>query len=864
MGYFWGSRRGARQPMTVIMLVDDRVTNLTILGQFAKSVEPGVTVCAFDNPVAALESLSETKPDLIVTDFLMPGLNGEEFVVRCREHPATSEVPIIVVTAYGEGEYRYRALEAGATDFLLNPVDGREFCTRARNLLTLRRQQLVIRKRAESLQAELEEAIEQHAKDVLERERKLRRVINTVPALVRASDTDGRLIFLNSYHERFFGFDLGEATGRAKRDLFGEVYGSRHLEIDRQMMESGGVVRDVEEVLTDREGRERVLLTNKAPLCDNEGSVSSIVTVSLDITELKRGEQAMRESEERFRSLVEGSVMGIVIDCGGKPVFANQTFADVFGYDNPDEILALDTLDPIYAPCDQMRIQHYRDARAKGESVPEDYEYQGRRKDGSLIWLQSRVRSILWKGQHAVQSTISDITLRKEYEERLQRQANFDWITDLPNRVLALDRLNSAVISARRHDRKVGLLYIDLDHFKKVNDTLGHAAGDQLLRQAAERIKRCVREEDTVARLSGDEFAIVLPDINTAMDTETVANKILEAFSLPFDLDGQEAFVTASIGVTVCPDDGDDPNVLIQNADAAMYRAKEQGRNTNQFFTSELNERAIARIRIEGLLRRALERKQLFLHYQPVVNIASGTTVCVEALLRWNAPGIGAVTPEQFVALAEDTGLIVPIGEWVLQTACRQIADWRVAGLPPVCLSVNISSRQFRGGGLVDSVSRALQENGMAASSLQLEITEGLLMDDLPDTKAALHELQTMGVRLAVDDFGTGYSSLSYLKRFPVTALKIDKSFIRDIPTDRGDATLVEAIVAMSHRLNLQVIGEGIENRSQLEFIRSRGCDLAQGHYFSRPLPPEEFSRISRSWDNGASPGKRDFGLGTL
>jgi len=850
--------------MTVIMLVDDRVTNLTILGQFAKSVEAGVTVCPFDNPVSALEGLSETAPDLIVTDFLMPGLNGEEFVRRCREHPTTAEVPIIVVTAYGEGEYRYRALEAGATDFLLNPVDGREFCTRARNLLTLRRQQLVIRKRAESLQVELEEAIQQHAKEILDREKKLRRVINTVPALVRAADPDGRLIFVNSYHERFFPFDLSVADGGAKRDLFGEEYASRHETMNRQMVESRGEVRDVEEVLKDLAGRERMLLTNKAPLCDDDGHVTSVVTVSLDITELKRGEQAMRESEERFRSLVEGSVMGIVIDVGGNPVFANQTFADIFGYRGPDEILELKSLDAIYAPTDLMRIQHYRDARAKGESAPEDYEYQGRRKDGSLIWLQSRVRSILWKGRRAVQSTITDITLRKEYEERLHRQANFDWITDLPNRVLALDRLNSAVISARRHDRKVGLLYIDLDHFKKVNDTLGHAAGDQLLKEAAKRIKHCVREEDTVARLSGDEFAIVLPDINTAMDTETVANKLLEAFSLPFDLDGQEAFVTASIGVTVCPDDGDDPNVLIQNADAAMYRAKEQGRNTNQFYTSELNERAIARIRIEGLLRRALERKQLFLHYQPMVDIGSGQTVCVEALLRWNAPEVGAVTPEQFIALAEDTGLIVPIGEWVLQTACRQAASWRHAGLPPVGLSVNISSRQFRGGVLVDTVTQALRENGMAASSLQLEITEGLLMDDLPDTKAALHELQTMGVRLAVDDFGTGYSSLSYLKRFPVTALKIDKSFIREIPTDRGDATLVEAIVAMAHRLNLQVIGEGIETQKQLDFIRSRGCDLAQGNYFSRPLPPDDFSRMPRSWGNGSHAGKRDLGFGPL
>jgi diguanylate cyclase (GGDEF)-like protein len=461
------------------------------------------------------------------------------------------------------------------------------------------------------------------------------------------------------------------------------------------------------------------------------------------------------------------------------------------------------------------------------------------------------VRPIAWKGRRAVQSTVTDITLRKEYEERLQRQANFDWITDLPNRVLALDRLNNAVIGARRHDRKVGLLYIDLDYFKKVNDTLGHAAGDQLLRQAAQRIVRCVREEDTVARLSGDEFTIVLPDINVAMDTETVANKILDAFTKPFDLDGQEAFVTASIGVTVCPDDGDDPSVLMQNADAAMYRAKEQGRNTYQFFTSELNARAVERVRIERHLRHALERDQLSVHYQPLIDLGTGRIVCAEALLRWQNPEIGQVTPDQFVALAEDTGLIVPIGEWVLQTACRQLSRWRIEGLPALCLSVNISSRQFRGKGLVNAVCQALKDNAISPRGLQLEITEGLLMDDLPETKEALHELQNIGVRLAVDDFGTGYSSLSYLKRFPVSALKIDKSFIRDIPADRGDATLVEAIVAMAHRLNLQVIGEGIETKKQLDFIRSRSCDLAQGHYFSEPISGDDFGKLLRSWENG-------------
>jgi predicted signal transduction protein with EAL and GGDEF domain len=351
-----------------------------------------------------------------------------------------------------------------------------------------------------------------------------------------------------------------------------------------------------------------------------------------------------------------------------------------------------------------------------------------------------------------------------------------------------------------------------------------------------------------VARLGGDEFTVILPDIGSSKDIEGVARKILAAFARPFDLDGHEAFVSASVGITLCPDDADDPERLMRNADAAMYQAKESGRNTLRFFTPELNARALDRIRMETELRHGLEREEFALHYQPLVDIRSGRIVGAEALLRWSNPELGSVGPEQFIRLAEETGLIVPIGEWALATACRQARIWQAGASKRFRLSVNVSSRQFRGTTLVDAVARALAASRLPAECLELEITEGLLMDDLPETMATIRALEARGVRLAVDDFGTGYSSLSYLNRFPIDTLKIDRSFTHGMITDRAHATLVEAIMAMAHHLNLRVIAEGVETREQLEFLRARGCDVAQGYYFSTPLPQEGFSKLLENW----------------
>jgi PAS domain S-box-containing protein len=496
--------------MAIVVIVDDQAINLRILSRFAQSVEDNVAVHAFDAPQTALAFVMQQAPDLIVTDYVMPRMTGEEFIRRCRQHPPTRDVPIIVVTAYEDREYRYQALEAGASDFLLSPVDGQEFCTRARNHLALWRQRQTLQLRAHFLESELAATLRQYAEDIRKREEHLRRVIDTVPALIRASDLSGRVLLLNSFHEQLFPIVATAVVGKPKREVFGDEYGSRHLAIDSEVIASRQPVFGIEEhfAATGPDRSERVLLTTKAPIFSAQGNVEQVVTVSLDITQRKQVEQAVRESEERFRRLVEGSVLGIVIESDGLPLFANQTCARIFGYDSVDDLLAL-SLDDLFAPADRERVKQFQNVALAEATRAESKEFQGVRRDGELIWVEIQSQAVSWNGRNAVQTTLADVTLRKAYEERLQRQANYDEITGLPNRLLATDRLRSAVVSAVRHRHRGGLLFVDLDQFKKINDTWGHAIGDQLLRMAADRLRSCVREEDTVARLGGDEFTVI-------------------------------------------------------------------------------------------------------------------------------------------------------------------------------------------------------------------------------------------------------------------------------------------------------------------------------------------------------------------
>jgi diguanylate cyclase (GGDEF)-like protein/PAS domain S-box-containing protein len=470
-----------------------------------------------------------------------------------------------------------------------------------------------------------------------------------------------------------------------------------------------------------------------------------------------------------------------------------------------------------------------------------------RRKDGSRYPVEVRMQLFHAENPPVFVAVITDITDRMEAREQLQFLAHHDALTNLPNRALFLERLDHALTRARWTKRPLAVLFLDLDRFKNINDTLGHDIGDSTLRVAAKRLTNCVREGDTVARFGGDEFTVLLEDLANSDDVPSVAQKILEALSRPFDVEGREFVVTTSIGISLYPSDGDDSLKLLRNADTAMYRAKEQGRNKYQFYSSEMSAKALEKFMLESSLRYALERQEFLLYYQPQVNLATGKVTGVEALLRWQHPELGLVSPTQFIPVAEETGLMKFIDEWVLRTACAQGQAWRSAGLPPLTMIVNLSGRTFNEPRMMETVSQALANSCFAPGMLELEITESVLMHNAQATVEMLEQLNRMGLKLAVDDFGTGYSSLSYLKRFPIHTLKIDQSFVRDVTSEADDASLVTAIIAMGHALQLNVIAEGVETPEQLDFLRRHGCDGIQGYLFSRPLPAEEITRLLQS-----------------
>jgi diguanylate cyclase (GGDEF)-like protein len=440
----------------------------------------------------------------------------------------------------------------------------------------------------------------------------------------------------------------------------------------------------------------------------------------------------------------------------------------------------------------------------------------------------------------AVAAQLGGVIQRKRAESRLSYLAHYDVLTNLPNRVLFNDRLHQAVIDANRHGRLVAVAFVDLDRFKAINDTLGHDVGDELLQAVAQRLCACVRENDTVARLSGDEFTVVLGDMAQADHGARIARKIVDSFARPFQLAGRELFVTPSLGMALYPTDATTIDGLLRNADIAMYRAKEAGGNSYQFYRAEMTHKAAERLAMENGLRRAVERNELLLHYQPKAEISTGRITGVEALVRWQPHSTRMVSPVEFVPLAEETGLIVPIGDWVLNCACGQAKRWQQAGLSGGKVAVNLSARQLRQADLVESVGRALEETGLEPRWLELEITESLLMQNNRESVAMLNELNALGTRLVLDDFGTGYSSLSYLKRFPVHALKIDQSFVRDIPADTDNAAIARAIIALAHSLGLKVIAEGVETPEQLDFLREHSCDEMQGFLLGMPLATDD------------------------
>jgi diguanylate cyclase (GGDEF)-like protein/PAS domain S-box-containing protein len=580
------------------------------------------------------------------------------------------------------------------------------------------------------------------------------------------------------------------------------------------------------------------------PVYDAGGVFRGYRGIARDVTGSHQAMLALRESERRLSTLI-GSLPGAAYRCRNDAnwtmEFVSEGTRTLTGYTPEDFTSGRVSYGSLVHEADRDRC--WRSTQeALRQRQPYTMEYRICTAEGAEKWIWERGVGVLGDDEAvvALEGFVSDITERKLYEQHLAQLAQFDTLTGLPNRLLLHDRLAQSLTQARRHDRKVGVLFVDLDRFKLVNDTLGHYAGDLLIAEVARRLARCVRPGDTVGRISGDEFGVVLADLAHVDDAALVAQKVLEALAEPHHLAGSEAFATASIGIAVHPGDGDDAEDLLRNADMAMYRAKESTRNAYCFFTAEMNQRSAEKMQLNNDLRHAIERSEFVLHYQPKVALDSGALTGFEALLRWNHPTRGLVPPGQFVAALEESGLIVPVGEWVLEEACAQIGRWQRAGFAPVPVAVNLSAKQFRRRDLDELVSSVLAASGVAPALLELEITESCLMEDPDQAVQLLYRLRDAGVRISVDDFGTGYSSLSYLTRLPITALKIDRSFVRDAVTNPEAASIVRAVIDMAHNLRFIVVAEGVETQQQVAFLRKHECDQAQGYFYARPASAEQ------------------------
>ncbi len=665
--------------------------------------------------------------------------------------------------------------------------------------------------------------------------RKLGRAMEQNPASVMITDPQGVIEYVNPKFEEITGYSAAEVIGKNPRilksgDASAEEYRTLWQTIS-QGLEWKGYFRNLR-----KNGEPYWKAVTISPLRGNEGEITHYIAVGEDITARKQAEDKLRMHATVFETLAEGVM---VTDADNRVKAVNPAFSRITGY-QPKDVLGQD---PKMLNSGRHPKEFYR---VMWEQIEKTGLWSGeiwnRRKNGSVFpeWLSiSVIRDSKTSKVTEYVAVFSDITQRKRDEEQIRRQANFDALTGIPNRSLFFDRLAQAIIGARRERGKLALLFLDLDRFKAVNDNYGHVTGDGLLQEVAERMRSCLRDTDTVARFGGDEFVVLVHDLKELDDAALVAEKILEQMSIPFVVADREVVLGASIGITIYPDDTEDPEEMLRNADMAMYRAKEEGRNRFQFFTIGMQAQVRERMEIEQDLRAALEQNQLQLWYQPIVDAQTGRLVNAEALLRWFHPQRGPIPPEVFIPLAEETGLILQVGSWVLREACRQLHVWHEAGMR-IGLSVNLSGRQRGSEFSAWNLSRILKETGVAGNLLTLEITEGMLMEDREEVDQWLDGFTQLGVALSVDDFGTGYSSLSYLKRFPISTLKIDRSFVRELPGSSEDVSLVDAILAMAGSLGVNVVAEGVENREQLAFLKERGCTYLQGFYFGTPMPARE------------------------
>jgi diguanylate cyclase (GGDEF)-like protein/PAS domain S-box-containing protein len=725
----------------------------------------------------------------------------------------------------------------------------------------------------------------------------LEKIIDNIPTGVQVkSAVDFRMLMWNKAAEAVWGVPRSEVLGRTNHDLWPREAADRMHAADLELIRQGGMQDFPDRPAVTRDRGTIRLHMRKVPLFDAEGRATHILVIADDMTQRLAEERLLRLEHAVTRCLAEADSAAAVLPAVMREICESEGWAcgEYWRRDDKEEVLRFQGFWNAYGPSIQS---HFESAHAavfapgvglagrvwqSGEPLwVADVTKDARllRRDlannaglrGAVLFPVAAAGAFLgvfafWSREirepdprmlqaiRVIGSQIGQFLRRKQADERIQHLASHDLLTGLPNRVMFSELLNHAVATSQRYERKFSVLFLDLDRFKLINDTLGHDAGDQLLREVAARLTQSVRASDVVARLSGDEFVMLIQETAGARQARIVARKVLSALLKPVLLRGQECRVTASIGIALYPQHARDEEALMKSADLAMYAAKEEGKNCFQVYSKALNSKSVGKLSVETALRRALELKELSLHYQAKRDLRTGAIAGVEALLRWQSALLGPVTPAQFIPVAEETGMIVPIGRWVLRTACAQQVAWVRAGLPAVCMAINLSPRQFADPNLLADLTAALRDHGMEAGMLELEITEGMVMHDAERAVRLLRSIKDLGVRVAIDDFGTGYSSLAQLKQFPIDTLKVDRSFIRDIPSNTEDKAITEAIIDMAKRLSLTVVAEGVETAAQEAFLRKHACDQMQGYYFSKPVPAPDFAALLGSHSRAKRP----------
>ncbi len=676
-------------------------------------------------------------------------------------------------------------------------------------------------------------------RQLADREEMLFSLVQTAPTLIFLATLDGTIELFNHACETLTGYTSDEVIGENIFELFAPHADRTNTCSFEYPAAESGQSGQCEYLWHTRHQGERLIEWQCRVVARPDGN-QSILSIGIDSTERRQHEQQMRQLSSAIEAAAE---MIMITDNEGEIEYVNPAFEDNFGYTAEEvigkrpNILKSGLHDTAFYKKLWRTIQGGRPFRAV---------FMNRCKNGMLCY-EDKTITPLKNPQGVITHYIAtgrNVTKERHAEEQIHQLSSYDTLTNLPNRALFLDRLEQATQRPQGRNDEHAVLFIDLDRFKVINETLGHAAGDQLIRDISSRISNCVRGGDTLARLGGDKFAILMQDIDSVDSVSPCAQRILDVFDPPFLINDEELFVTASVGISLYPVDSKDASHLLSHAESAMQQAKDRGKNRYQFYTADINTRSFEKLSLETSLRKALERDELILHFQPQVDIHSGAIESVEALIRWNHPDLGLVSPGEFIPLLEETGLIVPVGEWVLDTAVRQHMAWVNEGLPPLEVAVNLSAIQLNQENLVQVVEKSLVDHGMDPRYLELEITESAVMQRLRDVVRLLREFKTMGIRLTVDDFGTGYSSLSYLTKLPIDTLKVDRSFVRNVPDNENDAEVTQAVVALSHALRLTVVAEGIETETQLRFLRSLGCHRAQGFYFSRPVIAAEISTL--------------------